>query len=218
VVMGTDLDCCFEDNEGYDKLGASILAWSGHESESSKVSSTVVVGKTLSREMQFQHALLLNYRGIAPVRGIMQNIEKMRSKCSSLEWLSDMEEGVGAEQAFFYEDSVLKYGIEKAVAALRGQNGESLRLKYEANPGRSDGSHVWRCLPESLRGHRIVPITCGPGHRSHRDRQLKIMRKTHGMNEGFHKATGLTTLPFFVLLTRAFAEQQSIPSKRARQS
>ena len=30
------------------------------------------------------------------------------------------------------------------------------------------------------------------------------MRKTHGPNEGFHKATGAAVLPFFVELLRHF--------------
>jgi hypothetical protein len=77
---------------------------------------------------------------------------------------------------------------------------------YEPNPGRSDASHIWRNLPAALRGAVVVPFTCGPGHRSHRDERAGrgYMRKTHGVNEGFHIAIGEATLPFFLLLVDHF--------------
>ena len=90
--------------------------------------------------------------------------------------------------------------VEAVVESLKG----AVTLKYEPNPGRSDASHLWRSLPDDLRGEHVVPFTCGPGHRSHLCQQDSVMRKTHGPNEGFHKSTGRATLPFFVELVRRF--------------
>ena len=55
----------------------------------------------------------------------------------------------------------------ESAAATRVSTG--LSQLYEPNPGRSDASHIWRSLPAALRGNVVVPFTCGPGHRSHRD-------------------------------------------------
>ena len=59
-----------------------------------------------------------------------------------------------------------------------------------------------RALPAALRGERVVPFTCGPGHRSHRCAAEGVMRKTHGPHEGFDIATGRACLPFFVELVQ----------------
>ena len=83
-----------------------------------------------------------------------------------------------------------------------------LSQRYEPNPGRSDASHIWRNLPVALRGNVIVPFTCGPGHRSHRDVVGRFMRKTHGVNEGFDIRIGEAVLPFFVLLVAQFPSAQ----------
>ena len=99
------------------------------------------------------------------------------------------------------ERSTLPSALEALVARLDG----AVTLKYEPNPGRSDASHLWRSLPDDLKGERVLPFTCGPGHRSHRCQAEGVMRKTHGPNEGFDKATGLICMPFFVGLVRHFA-------------
>jgi len=216
LLMGIEDDCCFEDGNDYKADSASLLAWSGHELESSKVSSVVVVGKVPSDLPTLQHAMLLNYRGLAPVETVMKQVDTLQSHVRFLEWLSDKAQGIGAEQTSFLEGSVVQARIENAVSTLNRDASCQVALKYEANPGRSDASHVWRSLPDSLRGHRIVPLTCGPGHRSHRDKALNAMRKTHGMNEGFHKPTGLESLPFFLLLVEAFSVESERPCKRTR--
>ena len=68
-----------------------------------------------------------------------------------------------------------------------------------------DNQRILAKLPPALRGERVVPFTCGPGHRSHRCAAEGVMRKTHGPNEGFDKATGRACLPFFVGLVGQFA-------------
>jgi hypothetical protein len=106
----------------------------------------------------------------------------------------------GAQQRAFISGSRLPAMIEAVVASLDGAVG----LNYEPNPGRSDASHLWRSLPTELRGERVLPFTCGPGHRSHRGAD-GVRRKTHGPNEGFDKVTGQRSFPFFVALARRLA-------------
>ena len=151
------------------------------------------------------HTLVLNYRGLKPLATLEAQIQLLADTLGrgSVEWSagSDLHSGVGAQQHEFVSASGLPQIVESVVDSLQG----SVTLKYEPNPGRSDASHLWRSLPDQLRGERVVPFTCGPGHRSHLCQEEKVMRKTHGPNEGFHKSTGRTTLPFFVELVRRFS-------------
>ncbi|EOD13311.1 hypothetical protein EMIHUDRAFT_119895 [Emiliania huxleyi CCMP1516] len=155
-----------------------------------------------------EHTLLLNYRGLRPLREVRAQIAQLEAALPSAVHLvgDDLEGGAGAQQACFVASSSLPRVLEAAIDGINdaAANEGTLTLKYEPNPGRSDASHLWRGLPEELRGERVVPFTCGPGHRSHRDAE-GTMRKTHGPNEGFHKAAGRQVLPFFVAAVAAFA-------------
>ena len=86
-----------------------------------------------------------------------------------------------------------------AAAAVPPEAACRVAVAFQGNPGRSDATQVWFGLPEALRGGAVLPFTCGPGHRSHRTRDGGgFLRKTHGVNEGFHIASGRRTLPFFL--------------------
>jgi hypothetical protein len=150
------------------------------------------------------HRLMLNYRGLRSLDEVRTQIEALR-QClhGRVEWAtgSDCATGEGSQQAAFVGGSSLPTVLESAAAALGG----TVTLKYEPNPGRSDASHLWRTLPTSLRGERVVPFTCGPGHRSHRD-DAGTLRKTHGPMEGFDKETGRACLPFFTRVVSTFSK------------
>lgn len=124
LVMGVEQDCCFDQSdEAGEKVDfASILAWSGHELETSKVSSVVIVGKIPADVPTPQHAMVLNYRGLAPVAAVMEQVESIRSHVCSVEWLSDKSEGVGAEQAFFLERSIMQFKLNSHDAFRRKSN------------------------------------------------------------------------------------------------
>ena len=158
-----------------------------------------------------EHTLVLNYRGLKSRAELEAQIQALVTTLGQegLEWSasSDLDSGIGAQQKEFILASQLPQVVEAVVESLKG----AVTLKYEPNPGRSDASHLWRSLPDDLRGERVVPFTCGPGHRSHLCQQDSVMRKTHGPNEGFHKSTGRATLPFFVELVRRF----SLPTANA---
>jgi len=157
-----------------------------------------------SPPVAWEHTLVVNYRGLKPIEVVEAQLGRLRASLGSdrVLWAegSDLASGEGSQQVAFVSSSVLPNAIEAAAARLDG----TVSIKYEPNPGRSDASHLWRCLPSDLRGERIVPFTCGPGHRSHRCAAEGVMRKTHGPNEGFHKETGRRVLPFFVSLVARF--------------
>lgn len=212
-------------------LGTALL-WSGFESQPTRVASSVTSlprsalprspAIELSRSPAIssepgvdrpscgscasdqEHTLVLNYRGLKSRKELEAQIQALVTTLGQegLEWSagSDLDSGIGAQQKEFILASQLPQVVEDVVDSLNG----AVTLKYEPNPGRSDASHLWRSLPEDLRGERVVPFTCGPGHRSHLCQQERVMRKTHGPNEGFHKSTGRATLPFFVELVRRF--------------
>ena len=212
-------------------LGTALL-WSGFESQPTRVASSVTSlprsalprspAIELSRSPAIssepgvdrpscgscasdqEHTLVLNYRGLKSRTELEAQIQALVTTLGQegLEWSagSDLDSGIGAQQKEFILASQLPQVVEDVVESLHG----AVTLKYEPNPGRSDASHLWRSLPEDLRGERVVPFTCGPGHRSHLCQQDSVMRKTHGPNEGFHKSTGRATLPFFVELVRRF--------------
>jgi hypothetical protein len=212
-------------------LGTALL-WSGFESQPTRVASSVTSlprsalprspAIELSRSPAIssepgvdrpscgscasdqEHTLVLNYRGLKSRKELEAQIQALVTTLGQegLEWSagSDLDSGIGAQQKEFILASQLPQVVEDVVESLNG----AVTLKYEPNPGRSDASHLWRSLPEDLRGERVVPFTCGPGHRSHLCQQERVMRKTHGPNEGFHKSTGRATLPFFVELVRRF--------------
>ena len=212
-------------------LGTALL-WSGFESQPTRVASSVTSlprsalprspAIELSRSPAIssepgvdrpscgscasdqEHTLVLNYRGLKSRTELEAQIQALVTTLGQegLEWSagSDLDSGIGAQQKEFILASQLPQVVEDVVESLNG----AVTLKYEPNPGRSDASHLWRSLPEDLRGERVVPFTCGPGHRSHLCQQERVMRKTHGPNEGFHKSTGRATLPFFVELVRRF--------------
>ena len=212
-------------------LGTALL-WSGFESQPTRVASSVTslprsalprspaielsISPAISSEpgvdrpscgscaSDQEHTLVLNYRGLKSRTELEAQIQALVTTLGQegLEWSagSDLDSGIGAQQKEFILASQLPQVVEDVVESLNG----AVTLKYEPNPGRSDASHLWRSLPEDLRGERVVPFTCGPGHRSHLCQQERVMRKTHGPNEGFHKSTGRATLPFFVELVRRF--------------
>ena len=150
------------------------------------------------------HTLVLNYRGLKPLPQLEAQIASLRAALgeAAVEWSAgaDLASGAGSQQASFVHSSALPQMVEEVMATLDGE----ISLKYEPNPGRSDASHLWRSLPAELRGERVVPFTCGPGHRSHRCQSERVMRKTHGPHEGFEKETGRVCLPFFVRLCDRF--------------
>lgn len=198
-----------------------LVVWSGHSSKSSQVSSRVTTlclpeVTTAAGEQQGareqgeqEHALLLNYRGLSPVAEVLQQLQQLASALGPecLQEMANFAEGTGADQSEYVAGSFMAAALSKATAALEGHPElEWCRVvvKHEPNPGRSDSSHIWRTLPAQLRGHRVVPLTCGPGHRSHLDPVGRFPRKTHGVNEGYNKAEGLKSLPFFVMVVDAF--------------
>ena len=154
------------------------------------------------------HELLLNYRGLKPIGQVQAQIAQLASwlGADSVRWAAgaDLASGEGAQQHAFVGASGLAALLDGVMEEVR-RGGGALTLTFEPNPGRSDASQLWRALPAELRGERVVPFTCGPGHRSHRCADEGVMRKTHGPNEGFHKATGRACLPFFVRLVGRFA-------------
>ena len=167
--------------------------------------TVTAVTETPVTETPLTHELVLNYRGLKPINLVATQIGALKTTLGEhgVRWGAgaDLASGEGAQQHAFVGGSRLPDALDAVVASLNGQ----VTLKFEPNPGRSDASHLWRALPDELRGERIVPFTCGPGHRSHRCASEGVMRKTHGPNEGFEKATGKECLPFFVELVRQFA-------------
>ena len=202
---------------GEGELGTALL-WSGVESQPTRVAATVTALPTSAIAPSLRaafvglggapHTLILNYRGLRPVEEVSAQIAELRAALGAecVQWSAgaDLESGEGAQQAEFVGGSLLPSAIDAVVEDLGG----AVTLKYEPNPGRSDASHIWRSLPAELRGEKVVPFTCGPGHRSHRCPTDGVMRKTHGPNEGFCKETGRSTLPFFVELVRRFAKRR----------
>ena len=188
-----------------------VLLWSGIESQPTRVATrvTTLPFRNLRSRLPIiaghsdaVHALILNYRGLKPIGEVVQQIASLKSSLGSecVRWAdgASLESGEGAQQSDFVGRSLLPTAIQAAAARL------DATIKFEPNPGRSDASHIWRSLPDELRGERVVPFTCGPGCRSHRCETDGVMRKTHGPNEGFHKATGEVVLPFFIRLLRQF--------------
>lgn len=192
--------------------GGVVMLWSGIESQPTRVATSVTTlpfrsiqsraNASAGEQRDAQHALILNYRGLKPVGEVLRQIDSLKESLGSdcVRWSdgASLESGEGSQQSEFIGGSLLPAAIESAASRL------NVTIKFEPNPGRSDASHIWRSLPEELRGERVVPFTCGPGCRSHRCETEGVMRKTHGPNEGFHKATGAAVLPFFVELLRHF--------------
>ena len=113
-----------------------------------------------------EHTLLLNYRGLRPLREVRAQIAQLEAALPSAVHLvgDDLEGGAGAQQACFVASSSLPRVLEAAIDGINdaAANEGTLTLKYEPNPGRSDASHLWRGLPEELRGERVVPLELHP--------------------------------------------------------
>lgn len=77
----------------------------------------------------------------------------------------------------------LEYGLAKKLITTYQR--KTMPIEFCANPGRSDASAIWNAASER---ERLEIVTMGPGTRSHVDEG--IFRKTHGPDEGFHKASG----------------------------
>ena len=75
----------------------------------------------------------------------------------------------------------------------------SMQRAYGLLQAAVDNGELLGAVLQVSRGGAVLPFTCGPGHRSHRTRDGGgFLRKTHGVNEGFHIASGRRTLPFFL--------------------
>ena len=182
------------------------MLWSGIASQPTRVATSVTaLPLRATSRGPAEHVLSLNYRGLQPVTQVVAQMDSLRQSLGGdcVRWFAgaDLSSGQGAQQSEFLASSLLPALVEEVEGVLDA----AVTVKYEPNPGRSDASHLWRSLPDELRGERVVPFTCGPGHRSHRCPADGVMRKTHGPNEGFDKATGKVCLPFFVELLGRFA-------------
>ena len=148
------------------------LMWSGVASQPTRVATSVTslprAALRIPPKDDWEHALILNYRGLKPISEVSASIDQLRAALGNegVQWGAgtDLASGEGSQQAAFVSGSTLPSALEALVARLDG----AVTLKYEANPGRSDASHLWRSLPDDLKGERVLPFTCGPGHRSHR--------------------------------------------------
>jgi hypothetical protein len=136
------------------------------------------------------HGLMFNYRGFDAI----ENIRKFLSQFDYNE-LFDFEYGLGADQSEVFNSSAMLEHLQNACIG-------STNISITSNPGRSDASAIFNNLTKNQRAF-IIPFACGPGCRSHIDRQ-NIKRSTHGENEGFYKPSASKSIPFLLNIIKKF--------------
>lgn len=164
-----------------------------HEIQCGDPKQGSVISKTLrhrNTERKIEHTVILNLRSTENFEEIVKRIDGVDYKETY-----PFKDANGASQKKHLHRSPL-------VEILHSLENNRIQIKFEPNPGRSDSSRIWKTLDPTLRD-RVIPFTCGPGNRSHRDGD--ILRKTHGVNEGFQKASARETLPQFIKLLRHFS-------------
>lgn len=137
-----------------------------------------------------QHSVVFNYRGFT-------EIDSLKESLSNFEYSehSPFKYGTGSDQRVEVAHSL-------AMKYLSTLGDRDLCISFQDNPGRSDSSEIWNLLTLSQR-QKIIPVTFGPGHRSHVFDG--ISRKTHGPNEGFHKEVGALTLGYLLKFVSYFS-------------
>lgn len=129
--------------------------------------TSVVQEKILIKDVNdnLTHFMILNLRDFVNAKKVRQTLNNQNIKYSE----------------FF----PFKYGEGHDISELfNSHTMDYLKLKKPFilldNPGRSDSSAIANSI---IKNSKLIPITVGPGLRSHYDGH--ILRKTHGPNEGF---------------------------------
>ena len=157
-----------------------IAIVSGDPEQTSVVQKDIYVLETAEA---IEHAIILNYRGFGNENDIRNELKEIAYK-----EYSPFIYGYGSDQSSAVSKS-------KSMKHLLNLGDEELVISIQDNPGRSDSSEIWNSL-SAYQKNKILPITFGPGHRSHVDNN-GVQRKTHGLNEGFNKEIGSKTLKYF---------------------
>jgi len=138
-----------------------------------------------------RHMAILNYRG-------MTDIDDLKRKLAGVtyEEYFPFDFAAGSDRRPWLQGSQARKVIE-AVA------GNHVRLEFVANPGRSDASAIWNA---TTKRDNLSIYTMGPGSRSHADDG--VMRKTHGPDEGFEKASGRLAVRYILNVVHQFLKDE----------
>jgi len=134
-----------------------------------------------------RHRAVLNYRGLTSVR-------ELRERLRDVDYAEyfPFSYAVGSDRRDAIASSLAKKLILNA-------NGRDVEVRFTPNPGRSDASAIWNTTRHQ---NQLDLLTMGPGTRSHIDNG--ISRKTHGPDEGFHKASGYLAMQRILELCRSY--------------
>lgn len=136
------------------------------------------------------HSLVFNYRGFEAIKNVKKFLHQFNYK-----ELFDFEYGLGADQSEAFNSSAMPGHLQNSCT------GNTI-VSITPNPGRSDASAIFNNLNEYQKAF-IIPFACGPGCRSHTDKQ-NIKHSTHGENEGFYKPTAGKSIPFLLNIINKF--------------